>query len=158
MNLKEKMKKKNSESSLVKKLKNSLKTELARVYLTSDDTKFLNEYQAIIHESSLSEKQTTDRRWKEMKTKIAELVCEILKEKQWGIFFKNEPIQALPAQDNTTLYKVNEVRDDELLDAIEYSMEERINEWQNHQAEREENQTEQESSSGTKQTLDDTSK
>ena len=152
------MKKKNSESSLVKKLKNSLKTELARVYLTSDDTKFLNEYQAVIHESSLSEKQTTDRRWKEMKTKIAELVCEILKEKQWGIFFKNEPIQALPAQDNTTLYKVNEVRDDELLDAIEYSMEERINEWQNHQAEREENQTEQESSSGTKQTLDDTLK
>ena len=152
------MKKKNSESSLVKKLKNSLKTELGRVYLTSDDTKFLNEYQAIIHESSLSEKQTTDRRWKEMKTKIAELVCEILKEKQWGIFFKNEPIQALPAQDNTTLYKVNEVRDDELLDAIEYSMEERINEWQNHQAEREENQTEQESSSGTKQTLDDTLK
>ena len=151
-------KKKNSESSLVKKLKNSLKTELGRVYLTSDDTKFLNEYQAIIHESSLSEKQTTNRRWKEMKTKIAELVCEILKEKQWGIFFKNEPIQALPVQDNTTLYKVNEVRDDELLDAIEYSMEERINEWQNHQAEREENQTEQESSSGTKQTLDDTLK
>ena len=93
-----------------------------------------------------------------MKTKIAELVCEILKKKQWGIFFKNEPIQALPVQDNTTLYRVNEVRDDELLDAIEYSMEERINEWQNHQAEREENQTEQESSSGTKQTLDDTSK
>ena len=93
-----------------------------------------------------------------MKTKIAELVCKTLKEKQWGIFFKNEPIQALPVQDNTTLYRVNEVRDDELLDAIEYSMEERINEWQNHQAEREENQTEQESSSGTKQTLDDTSK
>ena len=142
----------------MKKLKSSLKTELAIVYLTSDDTKFLNEYKAVIYESSLNEKQTTDRRWKEMKTKIAELVCEILKKKQWGIFFKNEPIQALPVQDNTTLYRVNEVRDDELLDAIEYSMEERINEWQNHQAEREENQTEQESSSGTKQTLDDTSK
>ena len=142
----------------MKKLKSSLKTELAIVYLTSDDTKFLNEYKAVIYESSLNEKQTTDRRWKEMKTKIAELVCEILKKKQWGIFFKNEPIQALPVQDNTTLYRVNEVRDDELLDTIEYSMEERINEWQNHQAEREENQTEQESSSGTKQTLDDTSK
>ena len=153
-----KMKKKNLKSTYMKKLKSSLKTELAIVYLTSDDTKFLNEYKAVIYESSLNEKQTTDRRWKEMKTKIAELVCEILKKKQWGIFFKNEPIQALPVQDNTTLYRVNEVRDDELLDAIEYSMEERINELQNHQAEREENQTEQESSSGTKQTLDDTSK
>ena len=30
-----------------------------------------------------------------MKTKIAEIVCQILKEKQWGIFFKNEPMQSL---------------------------------------------------------------
>ena len=91
-----------------------------------------------------------------MKTKIAELVCKVIKEKQWGIFFKNEPIQALPVQDNTTLYKVNEVRDDELLYAIECAME-RTSEWQNHQAEEGQNQTEQELSSGTNQILDDTS-
>ena len=139
----------------MKKLKSLLKTELGVMYLTSDGVKFTDENQAVIHESSLDEIQTTDRRWKEMKTKIAELVCQVMKEKQWGIFFKNEPVQALPVQDNTTLYKVNEVRDDELLDAIECAME-RINEWQSHQAEGEENQTEKGLSSGTNQTLNDT--
>ena len=47
-----------------------------------------------------------------MTIKIAELVSEILKEKQWGIFFKNEPIQALPVQDSTTIFRVNEVKDE----------------------------------------------
>ena len=89
-----------------------------------------------------------------MKTKIAEIVCEILKEKQWGIFFKNEPMQSLPVQDNTALYKINEVNKDELVDAIEQAIEERMTEWQN-QAEKE-NQTQNELSSGTNMTLKDT--
>jgi len=91
-----------------------------------------------------------------MKTKIAEIVCQILKEKQWGIFFKNEPMQSLPVQDNTSLYKINEVNDDELIDAIKLAMEERMNEWQNHQAEEEQNQTDKGLSTGTNQTLLDT--
>ena len=90
-----------------------------------------------------------------MKTKIAQIVCEVLKKKQWGIFFKNEPMQSLPVQDNTALYKINEVKDDELVDAIEQAME-RITEWQNHQAEEKENQTDSVLSSGTNQTLIDT--
>jgi len=91
-----------------------------------------------------------------MKTKIAEIVCEILKEKQWGIFFKNEPMQSLPVQDNTALYKINEVKKDELIDAIEQAIEERMTEWQNHQAQEKENQTDSGLSSGTNQTLIDT--
>ena len=85
-----------------------------------------------------------------MKTKIAELVC------QWGIFFKNEPMQALPIQNNTSIYKINEVKDDELMDAIQQAMDERTSEWQNHQANLKENQTDSELSSGTNQTLNNT--
>jgi hypothetical protein len=126
------------------------------VYLTSDGKQFFDEYLAVIHESSLDEQRETDRRWDNMKTKIAEIVCQILKEKQWGIFFKNEPMQPLPVQDNTSLYKINEVKDDELVDAIRQAMEERMNEWQNHQAEEKENQIDSGLSSGTNQTLIDT--
>jgi len=147
--------KKSLESLSIKKLKSFLKTELAAVYLTSDDVKFLDEYEAIIHESSIHQKKTINRRWITMKTKIAELVCEILKKKQWGIFFKNEPIQALPVQNNTTLYKVNEVKEDELLDAVEQEME-RMDEWQNHQAEEKQNPIHRESSNGMNQTLKNT--
>lgn len=126
------------------------------MYLTSDGKQFFDEYLAVIHESSLDEQRETDRRWDNMKTKIAEIVCQILKEKQWGIFFKNEPMQPLPVQDNTSLYKINEVKDDELVDAIRQAMEERMNEWQNHQAEEKENQIDSGLSSGTNQTLIDT--
>tara|TARA_R100000781_G_scaffold99833_1_gene63402 strand:- start:159 stop:626 length:468 start_codon:yes stop_codon:yes gene_type:complete len=150
-----KMTKKNLKSTWITKLKKNLTTELAIVYLTSDDTKFLDEYEAVIYEASLDETETTKRRWIEMKTKIAEIVCEILKEKQWGIFFKNEPIQALPVQDSTMVYKVNEVKQDELLDAIEYKME-RMDAWQSHQAEKEQNPITKESSNGMKQTLSNT--
>ena len=146
-----KMTKKNLKSTWITKLKKTLTTELAIVYLTSDDTKFLDEYEAVIYEASLNETETTNRRWIEMKTKIAEIVSEILKEKQWGIFFKNEPVQALPIQDSTMVYKVNEVKQDELLDAIEDKME-RMDAWQNHQAEKEQNPITKESSNGMKQT------
>ena len=126
------------------------------MYLTSDGKQFFNEDLAAIHESSLDEQRNRDRRWNQMKTKIAELVCQIIKEKQWGIFFKNEPMQALPTQDSTSLYRINEVKDDELMDAIEQAMEERVSEWRNHQAEKEQNQTDSELLSGTNQMLEDT--
>ena len=138
------------------KLKSYLKTEIARVYLTSDGKQFFDEYLAVIHESTLDKQREINRRWNKMKTRIAEIVCEILKEKQWGIFFKNEPMQSLPVQDNTALYKINEVKKDELVDAIEQAIEERMTEWQNHQAQEKENQTDSGLSSGTNQTLIDT--
>ena len=140
----------------LKKLKSFLKTELGIVYLTSDGRKFLDDNLAVIHESFLDKQRETDRRWNQMKTKIAELVCQIIKEKQWGIFFKNEPMQALPVQNNTSIYRINEVKDDELMDAIQKAMDERIDEWQNHQADSTENQTDSELSSGTNQTLNNT--
>ena len=126
------------------------------MYLTSDGKQFFNEDLAAIHESSLDEQRNRNRRWNTMKTKIAELVCQIIKEKQWGIFFKNEPMQALPIQNNTSIYKINEVKDDELMDAIQQAMDERTSEWQNHQANLKENQTDSELSSGTNQTLSST--
>ena len=106
------------QNSYVTKLKSWIKTELTVIYLTSDRKRYLNQYKALIHESGLEENRNKDRRWEEMKTNIAELVCEVLKNKKWGIFFKNEPMQSLPVQDGTTIFKVNEVREDELVDAI----------------------------------------
>ena len=137
------------QSSYVTKLKSWIKTELRTIYLTSDKKQYLNEYEALIHESALEENRKMNRRWEEMKTNIAELVCEVLKKKQWGIFFKNEPVQSLPVQDSTTLYKVNEVKEDELVCAIKETIEERVNEWQ-HQTSQ--NQTDSESLNGMNQT------
>ena len=141
------------QSSYVTRLKSWIKTELRTIYLTSDKKQYLNEYEALIHESALEENRKMNRRWEEMKTNIAELVCEVLKKKQWGIFFKNEPVQSLPVQDSTTLYKVNEVKEDELVCAIKDTIEERVNEWQHQTSQK---ATDSESLNGTNQTLKDT--
>ena len=141
------------QSSYVTKLKSWIKTELRTIYLTSDKKQYLNEYEALIHESALEENRKMNRRWEEMKTNIAELVCEVLKKKQWGIFFKNEPVQSLPVQDSTTLYKVNEVKEDELVCAIKETIEERVNEWQHQTSQK---ATDSESLNGMNQTLRDT--
>ena len=75
------------QSLYVTKLKSWIRTELTTLYLTSDNKQYLNEYEALIHESALEDNRKMNRRWEEMKTNIAELVCEVLKRKQWGLFF-----------------------------------------------------------------------
>ena len=89
-----------------------------------------------------------------MTIKIAELVCEVLKEKKWGIFFKNEPIQALPVQDSTTIFRVNEVKDEEVTAAIISGINERMSKWESPGP----NQTERQSLSGTETTSKPTEK
>ena len=140
-----------------KELRSLIKTEITVVYLTSDNRKFLNEHQAIIHESGLEEIRKQDRRWEEMKIELIEIVLDVLKNERWGIFFKNEPIQTLPVQDSaTTLYRVNEVKEDLLVDAIEKQIEETAQkgykECQGNQA-NPSSQTDNESLDGTKKML-----
>ena len=150
--------KKNSQSSYMKSLKSLIKTELETVYITTNNKKFLNQYQAIIHQSEIEDDKKKDRRWEQMKAELTELVCKILEEKKWGIFFKNEPMQALPVQDNTTLYKINEVKKEELVtaidEAVEKNMTERVTEWRKHQTSQ--NQKYEESSNGTQMTSENT--
>ena len=134
-------------------LKSLLKTELTATYLASDGSRFFEEYDAVIYEYSLQQNKAKERRWNEMKTKIAELVCDIIKEKQWGIFFKHEPMKALPVQDETSLYKINEVNRDELMDAVMQALEERMSGWQERKANIKEEQIDNELSTGTRQTL-----
>ena len=134
-------------------LKSLVKTELSTTYLTSDGGRFFDEYEAVEYEYSLQQSIDKERRLNIMKTKIAELVCDIIKKKQWGIFFKHEPMKALPVQDETSLYKINEVNRDELMDAVIQALEERTSEWRDAKANIKENQTDNELSIGTKQTL-----
>ena len=129
------------------------------VHLTSDDKKFLDEYEALIHESELDEKRKQERRWEEMKINLTEIVLNVLKNERWGIFFKNEPMQVLPVQDSaTTLYKVNEVREDLLIDAIQKQIEVNAKEGENECQKDKANpvsQIDNESLDGTRKTLKD---
>lgn len=42
------------------------------------------------------------------------LMMRILKSQNWGVYYRNQPIQPLETQDGSALYKVNQVDDSEL--------------------------------------------
>ena len=49
---------------------------------------------------------------------IVELIMQILKSENWGVFYKNQPIQPLEMQDGTSLYKVNQVDECDVVEII----------------------------------------
>jgi hypothetical protein len=50
---------------------------------------------------------------------IVELIMQVLKSENWGVYYKNQPIQPLEMQDGNALYKVNQVDEDEVERVIE---------------------------------------
>ena len=53
---------------------------------------------------------------------IVELVMQILKSENWGVFYKNQPIQPLEMQDGNALYKVNQVDEEQIEEVIEKAL------------------------------------
>ena len=140
-------------------MKKLIKTELATISIATDNKRFLNEHEAIIHEANLEEKRKQHRSWEKMKQNIADMVLEILQKNRWGIYFKSEPMQVLPVKDSaSTLFKVNEVNVDEFEQAIKMQIDkeaERNQECQENQA-KNTLQIDRESSDGIKMTSQDT--
>jgi len=46
--------------------------------------------------------------------KTVELIMHILANENWGVYYKNKPMQSLETQDGNSLYQVNQVDDDEI--------------------------------------------
>ena len=48
-----------------------------------------------------------------------ELIMQVLKSKNWGVYYKSQPIQPLETQDGSAIYKVNQVDEHEIEKEIE---------------------------------------
>ena len=53
-----------------------------------------------------------------MQKEIKKIVRKILTENNWGIYFKGKPLLEMPVNGEASIYKLNEVRIDELEGAI----------------------------------------
>ena len=51
-----------------------------------------------------------------------ELIMQVLKSKNWGVYYKSQPMQPLEMQDGNALYKVNQVDDHEIVKVIEEAL------------------------------------
>ena len=103
----------------MKKEKNLIKTELATIYLTTNDKKFLDINDAIEHQGIIEKHKEKKMEEIQKIVDVKNLIKEVLEKNDWGIYFRAEPISSLPVQDNSKIYKVNDVSADRFMDAID---------------------------------------
>ena len=70
---------------------------------------------------------------KEKVMDIVELIMQVLKSENWGVYYKNQPIQPLEMQDGNALYKVNQVDECDIEEALVKSLTEKDKTWESSQ-------------------------
>ena len=97
-----------------------IKKELDVIYIDSGGTRHLDRKKALCAEAQIQICRERKLQQKKRNMDIIELVMRVLKSENWGVFYKNQPIQPLELQGGDALYKVNQVDDTHI--------EERLNE------------------------------
>ena len=115
--------KQNFKNSLKKNLKSYLKHELDRIWITSDEKKFLRIDDALKHEETLEKKRAIIEKEENKVTEIHKLFLKVLNSNNWGLYFKGEPISRIPTNDDSMVYKVNEVKFERLIEEIQNTLE-----------------------------------
>ena len=69
---------------------------------------------ALCAEAKIQKTKKAQRKRENRIMEIIDLLFEVLKKNNWGVFYKSEPMQTLSIQDGTPLLKINEVDEDVL--------------------------------------------
>lgn len=88
---------------------------------------FLDVEDALQHEESLEKKRAIIKKKEETVNKINELFLKVLNNNNWGLYFKGEPMQSIPMSDGGKVYKVNEVKVEQVYEEIQKEIE---SDWQ----------------------------
>ena len=114
-----------------------LKKELETVYIDSSGKKHLNHMDALCAESQIQVCIERKLKQRQRIMDIVELVMQVLKDENWGVFYKNQPMRVLETQDGGTLYEVNQVDECE----IETVIHQTLTKWQSSQIDSNQNKS-----------------
>ena len=89
----------------------NIKKELDVVYIDSSGGRHLDRMKALCAEAQIEMCRERNLQQKKRIMDIVELLMRVLKSENWGVFYKNQPIQPLELQNGDSLYKVNQVDD-----------------------------------------------
>ena len=95
-----------------------IKKELDTVFITTDGRKFLKFVDALYAQSELNKGIEIKLSKQKRIMDIAEIIMSVLKSEHWGVYYKNQPMQPLEMQDGNALYKINQVDDIDVEQAI----------------------------------------
>ena len=99
-----------------------LKKELDFVYIDSSGKKYLEYMEAQCAEAQIQMCIERKLQKKQMIMDTVELIMQVLKSENWGVYYKNQPMQPLEMQDGDALYKVNQVDESEIEAVIEQAL------------------------------------
>ena len=98
--------------------KDEIQKELDTVYITTSGDRFLKEMDALCAQSQIQQaKESKEKRRKKIMNMV-DILISVLKENNWGVFYKSEPMQTLSLQDDAPLLKINEVDGDLIENAV----------------------------------------
>tara|TARA_R100001530_G_scaffold126562_1_gene95425 strand:- start:8 stop:433 length:426 start_codon:yes stop_codon:yes gene_type:complete len=98
--------------------KNEIKTELETVYITTSGDKFLKKIDAFRAQAQIQQAKESQQKRRKIMMSMVDILIHVLKERNWGVFYKTEPMQTLTVQNGSPLLKVNEVDDDVIEAAV----------------------------------------
>ena len=99
-----------------------IKKELDTVYIDSGGTRHLDYMKALCAEAQIQAVRDRKLQQKQRIMNIVELIMQVLKSENWGVYYKNQPIQPLEMQDGNALYKVNQVDECEIETALTHTL------------------------------------
>ena len=99
-------------------INHKIRSELDTVYITSDGRKFLKYLDALYSQSEIDKGIEIKLSKQARVMDIVKIVMDVLKHENWGVYYKNQPMQPLEMQDGNPLYKINLVDDDDIERAL----------------------------------------
>ena len=98
--------------------RNEITTELETVYITTSGDKFLKEIDALCAQSQIQQQKESREKRRRIIMDMVDILMNVLKENNWGVFYKSEPMQTLTLQDDAPLLRINEVDGESIEQAI----------------------------------------
>ena len=105
-------------------MKPTVKSELDFVYITSAGTRYLKRLDALCAEASIQHSREIKYKKQERIMDYIEVMLKVFSDKNWGVYYRSEPMHTLSMQEGAALYKINEVDEGEVERAIERAIEE----------------------------------
>ena len=99
-------------------INHKIRSELDTVYITSDGRKFLKYLDALYSQSEIDKGVEIKLSKQARIMDIVKIVMDVLKHENWGVYYKNQPMQPLEMQDGNPLYKINLVDDEDIERAL----------------------------------------
>ena len=105
-------------------MKPTVKSELDFVYITSAGTRYLKRLDALCAEVSIQHSKEIKYKKQERIMDYIEVMLKVFSDKNWGVYYRSEPMHTLSMQEGAALYKINEVDEDEVERVIKGAIEE----------------------------------